>query len=148
MTELMTDREQILQGFNSGVDCAQIVIEEFAPRFGVNRVSAMKAAAVFGGGMWEGETCGAVIGALMAIGLKYGQSYNANQEQKELMLQKADLFKKRFSEKYGSCTCKEILGYKIPEDLDTIIEEDLFKTKCASLVVDACIICNEVMSEE
>ena len=32
---------------------------------------ALKIGACFGGGMWHGETCGWVVGALIALGIKY-----------------------------------------------------------------------------
>ncbi len=56
--------------------------------------------ACFGGGMQCGETCGAVTGALMVIGLKYGHSVNNDLKQKEIMREKTSEFKRLFAEKY------------------------------------------------
>ena len=42
----------------------------------------------FGGGMMCGETCGAVTGALMVIGMVYGHSREGDQSQKEIMAAK------------------------------------------------------------
>ena len=36
--------------------------------------ATQKIASAFGGGMWAGQTCGCVTGALMAIGYKFGHS--------------------------------------------------------------------------
>ena len=47
-----------------------------------------------------GETCGAVTGALMVIGLKYGHSVNHDLKQKEIMREKTSEFKRLFAEKY------------------------------------------------
>lgn len=147
MIEVSITAQQALNGFGTGVDCSQAVFGEFAPQIGLDKETAMKIGANFGGGMWEGETCGAVVGALMALGLKYGQAENADPEKKNAMLAKAAEFKKRFSEKYGSCICREVLGYKIPEDMEKIMEENKFGNVCCHLVVDACRICADLMNE-
>jgi len=73
MIKTTITEEQALMGFGTGVDCSQAVFGEFAAQLGLDRDTALKIAAPFGGGMWHGETCGCVVGALMAIGLKYGQ---------------------------------------------------------------------------
>lgn len=140
--------EQALNGFGTGVDCSQAVFGEFAPQLGMDRETALKVSANFGGGMWEGETCGAVVGALMAIGLKYGQGDDCDPEKKNEMLGKAGAFRAKFSEKYGSCICKDILGYKIPEDMEKIMEENKFGNVCCHVVVDACAICAEILNED
>lgn len=140
--------EKALEGFGSGVDCSQAVFAEFAPQFGIDRATALKISANFGGGMWEGATCGAVVGALMALGLKYGQGDGPDQEAKNKMMQKAAEFKARFSETYGSCVCKEMLGYKIPEEMDKILAENKFGKVCCHAAVDACRICADILNEE
>ena len=139
--------EKALAGFGS-VDCAQHVFGEFAPQLGVDREISLKISAYFGGGMWEGATCGAVVGALMSIGLKYGQGDSPDPEKKNLMLQKGAEFKARFAEKYGSCLCKEMLGYKIPEEMEQIMAENKFGNVCCHAVTEACRICSEILNEE
>ena len=140
--------EKVLNGFFREVDCSQAVFSEFAPQFGIDKVTALKIAAIFGCGMCEGETCGAVVGALMSLGLKYGQGYDADRGKKNLMLEKAGKFKKMFSDKYGSCICREMLGYKLPEEMDQIKAENKFETVCSHAVVDACRICTDILNEE
>jgi C_GCAxxG_C_C family probable redox protein len=147
ITSKMTT-EQALNGFGTGVDCSQAVFGELAPHLGIDRETALKIAAPFGGGMWNGETCGAVVGALMAIGLKYGQGDAPDQEAKQAMLAKAAAFRQQFAGKYGSCVCREILGYKIPEEMDKIMEENKFGNVCCHVVVDACEICAKVLNED
>lgn len=139
--------EQALAGFGK-VDCSQLVFGEFAEQLGLDRETALKIAAPFGGGMWEGETCGAVVGALMAIGLQYGQGDEPDPELKNRMLAKAGEFRKAFAEKYGSCLCREILGYKIPEDMEKIMAENKFGTVCCNAVVCACEICADILNED
>lgn len=50
-------------------NCAQAVLIPFAQEAGLSEEQAFKMAAHFGSGMRHGSTCGAVTGALMALGL-------------------------------------------------------------------------------
>ena len=50
-------------------NCAQSVVMPFAAETGMNEEDARRIAANFGGGMKRGSVCGAVTGALMALGL-------------------------------------------------------------------------------
>ena len=137
--------EKALAAF--GLGCAQHVFGEFAPQFGIDRQTALRIASLFGSGMFEGASCGAVVGALMAIGLKYGQGDDPDPEKQEILLQKGAEFKARYTEKYGSCICKEILGHKIPEELEQIEAENKFVTICSHAISDACSICAEILNE-
>ena len=59
--------------FSEGFSCSQSVLAAFAPEFGLDVDAALRVAAAFGGGMGRpGHPCGAVTGALMALGLRYG----------------------------------------------------------------------------
>lgn len=140
--------EEALEGFDIGVSCSQAVFGEFAPQFGIDRQTALKISANFGSGMWVGGTCGAVIGALMSLGLQYGQGDAPDLEKKDFMKQKAREFMAKFSEKYGSCICREMLGYKLPEEAEQVMAENKFGTVCCHAVVDACRICADILNEE
>lgn len=142
--------QQALVGFGCGVDCSQAVFAEMAPQMGLDRELAMKIAGCFGGGMWHGETCGCVVGALMAIGLKYGQGGPADQERKQIMLAKKAKFEQAFSARRGSCLCREILGYDLskPEEAARVMEENLFEKICCKAVVEACEILKDVLNDE
>ena len=129
-------------------DCSQLVFGEFADQLGLDKETALKISAAFGGGMWEGETCGAVVGGLMAIGLKYGQGDAPDPDIKNEMLAKAAEFRKRLAEKHGSCMCRELLGYKIPEEMEQIMAENKFANVCSHVVTDACEICAEILNED
>lgn len=146
LTTTITE-EQALAGFGTGVDCSQAVFGEFASQLGLDRETALKIAAPFGGGMWHGETCGCVTGALMALGLKYGQGDRPDQDKKQHMLEQKAKFEAAFSEKRGSCICKEILGYDLskPAEMAKVMEENLFAKICCKCVVEACAILQDML---
>ena len=138
--------EKALAGF--GLGCAQHVFGEFAPQLGLDRETALKTASLFGSGMFEGATCGAVVGGLMAIGLRYGQGDGPDPDRQERLQQKGAEFKARYAELYGSCVCREILGYKTPAEREKIEAENKFVTVGSRAISDACRICAEILNEE
>lgn len=66
------DKNAIAEQFMKGFDCSQVVLAECADRLGISREETNRMTAAFGGGMGIGETCGAVVGAMIALGMKYG----------------------------------------------------------------------------
>ena len=54
-----------------------------------------------------GEVCGAVSGAVMALGLKYGE------EDPEIVTHLSGEFVKHFAEKNGAVRCHDIIGFNI-----------------------------------
>ena len=55
--------------------CSQAVLLSLQEEFGIGDSESFKSATVFGGGVsYQGETCGALIGALMALGLVIGRA--------------------------------------------------------------------------
>lgn len=146
-TTNMTE-EKLLENFSRMVFCSQAVFAEFAPQLGIDRETALKIAAPFASGMYDGATCGAVAGALMVLGLKYGQGDSVDPEKMELMLAKVGKFKAKILEKYGSCICKELIGYKMPEEVELVQAEGKFESVCSKIVTDACAICAELLNED
>ena len=59
--------------FGQGYMCSQAVFAAFSEQFGITEKQALKIGGCFGGGMNKGEVCGACTGALMVLGMRYGQ---------------------------------------------------------------------------
>ncbi len=135
--------------FDEGFSCSQAVFSVFAPQLGLDRVTALKVAGPFGRGMGRmGETCGAVTGALMAIGLKYGQTVGEDKAAKEKSYELARQFAERFNARNRGClTCRELLGADIstPEGLQKLREKQAFTTMCPKFVRDAAEIVEELL---
>ena len=85
-----------------GCNCCQAVIMCCAEKYGLTEEQAYRLGAFFGGGMRSGEVCGAVSGALMALGLEYGDENNRQ-------CSKSREFMKAFKDAYGSVLCRELL---------------------------------------
>ena len=62
-------KEEVMAKFAAGGQCAQCTLVPWADALGYDEDELMRMAAAFAGGMFRGDTCGAVVGALMALGL-------------------------------------------------------------------------------
>ena len=140
------EKEKIAELFMKGIDCSQVVVAAFAEELGISQEKAYKMAAGFGGGMGIGETCGAVVGAMIVLGLKFGHYDTEHMEQKDIMNAKRAEFLTKFQEKYGVCNCKGLLKHDIadPEDMQKILDEGLLFEFCPEVVKDTIDILNEV----
>jgi C_GCAxxG_C_C family probable redox protein len=137
--------------FKEGFSCSQAVLEAFSEAMGLDRDTALKIAQSFGGGMAHtGETCGAVTGALMVIGLQYGRTKAEDTEAKEKTYSTVHEFMKRFKAKHESIVCKEILGYDMSndEEFKQAQEEEVFEKTCPKLVQTAAEICEDLLPLE
>lgn len=115
---------------------------------GLDRERALKVAGAFGGGMARmGETCGAVTGALMVIGLKYGNTKTGDDGARERTYELVEEFVTRFKSRHGSIVCRELLGYDLsnPEERTAARKKGLFTTLCPKLVRDATKILEEIL---
>lgn len=140
--------EQIREEFIKGYDCSQVVLRAYAGALGLTDDEANRMAACFGGGMLEGEVCGVVTGALMAIGLKYGHSKLENvMEQKEIMMEKSALFREKFKEKHDTLICRPLLGYDVadPKDLQAALDSGRMLNFCPKLAAEAIEILREIL---
>lgn len=139
--------EEIKELFIQGIDCSQVVAGEFAEELGLDKGLLRKASACFGGGMQCGETCGAVTGALMVLGVKYGHSQEGDKEQKQVMMKKTGEFKKLFGEKYPSCICRDLLGHDISrrEELEKVMKKRLLLQFCPKVVEDTIEILGKII---
>ena len=145
----MNKTEKALSLFSNNFNCSQAVFTAFAGDFGIDEKTALMLGTSFGGGARNGEICGAVSGALLVLGLKYGHYDAEDNEQKSRAYEIAVDYTKRFKEKNGSVVCRDLLGYDltVPEDKVFIKEKNLFRTVCSEMVKSAVLILEEVLNE-
>ena len=109
----MNKQLQAAQHHDAGYNCSQAVLIAFCKELGLSQEMAARVATGFGGGMRHGGTCGGVTGALMVLGLKYGQVEASDQEAKMKAYKMVQEFQARFAKKHGTIVCKELLGHNI-----------------------------------
>ena len=134
--------------FKEGINCSQAVLSSFVEDFGIDKNTALKLAAGFGGGMGRtGHRCGAVTGAYMVVGLKYGATTGQDKAAKELTYQKIREFNERFTAINKSVSCRKLLNCDIstPEGFEEAKQKGLMTTLCPKFVKDAVDILEGIM---
>ena len=133
----MTQIETAVARFEEGCSCAQAIFSTYVEALGIDRQTAMKLSAGFGGGMGRmARTCGAVTGAFMVLGLKYG---GEDKDSRERAYQMVRQFASRFEARHGSLLCKDLMGCDIstPEGMQAVKERGLRAGICTGLVREA-----------
>jgi len=100
--------EKALEFHDKGFNCAQSVLCACSGFTGLDNATAEAVSAGFGGGMRSGEVCGAISGAIMALGCGISR---ANPDSPDCKMQTANATRecvKRFREKYGCIRCLEL----------------------------------------
>ena len=144
----MSEIEQAVSCFEKGFVCSQALLSTYGTRFGLDREIALKIADGFGGGMARmAETCGAVTGAFMVIGLKYGRTVAEDTPAHEKTNNLITEFVREFKSRHGSIICRELVGYDIstPEGLIEARDRNLFTTLCPKYVRDAAEILEKIL---
>lgn len=103
--------QRAVELFKEGYNCAQAVLCAFAEELGLEKETAAKLSAPFGGGIGrQREVCGACSGMLMATGLRFGyQNPETGTTKAEHYAFVRDLCDK-FKAVNGSIICREIMG--------------------------------------
>lgn len=145
----MNKTDKALSLFSNNFNCSQAVFTAFAGDFGIDEELALKLGTSFGGGARNGELCGAVSGALLVLGLKYGHYNAADNEQKSRAYQISVEFTRRFREMNGSVVCRDLLGYDLadPSEMACIKEKGLFSSICPKMVESAVTILESILAE-
>ncbi len=143
--------ETAVDTLRSGFNCAQAVFAAYAAGLGISENDSLRIAGGFGGGMGRlQETCGAVTGAFMLIGCKYGMTAKGDSEAKEKTYEYIRRFADRFMKMNKSISCKTLLGCDLQSDEGKKYykEHDLHETVCVKCVRDAACIVEQMLFEE
>lgn len=138
-----SDKAKEIFGERKG-HCAQAVFVAYGEHLGLGKVDSdtcMKISSAFSGGIARtGNVCGALNGALMALGLKYG---GENSE-------RVNEFSRRLLEEFeilnGSIICRELINHDLikDEDVKQAFEKGSFNN-CPKYVEDVCMILEKLL---
>lgn len=131
-------KKKALSYFNNSFNCAQSVLASFGTELGLSEDECLKLATAFGAGMAKQQhICGAVSGALMVLGLKYGKALQDPESNKDDTYDIAAYFLKQFENRNGSIICKDLLqglNMNNEADLKKINELGLFENECEKYI--------------
>lgn len=116
--------EQAVELFKEGFNCSQSVFAAYADLLGMDRETALRVSASFGGGIGRmREVCGAANGMFLVAGMLTGSTEGKDQTAKknnyEVVQRLAEEFKK---ENGGTYICRELLG--LNKDGKTVVPGD------------------------
>jgi C_GCAxxG_C_C family probable redox protein len=144
----MTKSDQALSSFKKGFTCSSAVLSAFSEELGLDSGTAKKIACGFGAGISKsGNICGAVSGAILVIGLKYGKTKQGDDAATEKTRALVREFMQEFGQRHGSVNCTDLLGYNLskPDEYVKARDSTLFVTKCPELVSDAAAILEKIL---
>ena len=136
----MSDVESAVRLFEGTCNCAQAILMTYGTKFGLTETQALQLGTGLGGGLARhGEVCGAVSGAILVLGLRYGMVNLDDIEPKTKTNEIVTEFIDRFNDHQRSILCRELLGCDIctPEGREFASDKNLFKTKCPEFVRNA-----------
>jgi C_GCAxxG_C_C family probable redox protein len=142
--------EEAERRFATDMNCAQSVLTTFCSDLGLDERTALKLAAPFGGGMGRRcQTCGAVTGGLMVLGLRFADPDPSNKEAKKKLLTISQKFLDKFKEREGALGCRDLLGIDIGTDEGQreAKEDDLFHKRCPRFVRTSAEKIEEIINE-
>lgn len=126
--------------FESQFNCSQALLGAFGVDLGMDRDLCLKISTIFGAGITRRQhVCGAVSGALMVLGLKFGQGQEDDYAVKQRAYEIGERFLKEFEERHGSILCRDLLNFDISTEEARKTDEaiKLFTTVCPGLVKSA-----------
>ena len=162
-----SERDFLKKAYETGFEyekkahfCAQCVVAALEDLFDIKDETLLRAAYPLSGGFGstiEG-TCGALSGGAMIIGYFFGRGKEEFKEgisnRKAPYLTK--LLYEKFSEKYGSCICKNVqkkifgrsFNFWDEKDREEFEEAGRHEKKCPSVVADVCFWTAKIIYDE
>jgi C_GCAxxG_C_C family probable redox protein len=144
----MTKSDEAYRCFMSRFTCSAAVFSAFSKDLELDPDTAKKIACGFGAGISKtGNICGAVSGAIMVIGLKYGKIRAEDEASTEKTRALVRQFIREFTERNGSVSCTALLGYDLsdPQSYTAAKDSGLFVTRCPAFVRDAADILEKIL---
>ena len=132
-----------------GYMCSAAVVAAFGRELGLDPALAARISSGLAAGMAQEKTCGAVTGAVLVIGLKYGTGRFADDFSRDLCAQMVQEFFHRFTIRRKSVGCKKIHRTYLddsasPNKLGSRREKLAF---CTKIVRDAAEILEALLAE-
>ena len=139
-----------IESFRAGLNCSQAVVTSFSDNLNFDKNAAETISCGFGGGMGRlGETCGAVTGSYMVLGIYNCKKFADNTNRKEATYQMVQQFSKKFKQIHGTTDCKSLLNcdLRTEEGHKFAKENNLFDTVCEDCIKDSIQIINHLIEQ-
>ena len=146
----MNRYEIALDYFRKNYNCCQSTLLAFGDVIGLDEQKALDIAGGYGSGAGTGELCGAINGAIMALGLLTPIDKADPLASKRRTMALAKELQARFQERFGHLRCKDLLanaaGFEATEATPAAKAMGLTK-HCEIMVVTAVEIVEQIIAE-
>ncbi|MGO9318386.1 MAG: C-GCAxxG-C-C family protein [Terracidiphilus sp.] len=133
--------QRAVELFSQDYNCAQSVFAGSAAGEGLSEAQRLALAAPFGGGIArQGEVCGALTGALMALGEAEGKAMAADPVVgRNALYERARQLTEAFRKEHGAILCRELTGCALDTEAGqrAFKERGLHQNLCTKLVAFA-----------
>jgi len=144
--------EEVIKTLNISKNCAQTSFSVLQKEFDLEGKEILKALTPFPGLGLRGETCGAVSGCLMALGLVFGREDLADWKGYLRSLPPARRFCRQFEAEHGSTACADLLEAKMGRNYNLADRWESLKyaakggkKTCGKIISSAVIISAELI---
>lgn len=145
-----TKAEKAIHAFKLGLNCAQSVLTAYSTKLNFDDKLALQISSGFGGGMGRlQETCGAVTGAFMVIGIYNSTKYPDNVERGNHTNTMIQSFSQEFKSIHGKLDCWSLLNCDINTKKGQRFaqENKLEETVCEKCVANSVQIIDRLIKE-
>ena len=144
----MSKAETALESFG-GYNCAQSVLCAYADECGLEKDKALQIAVGFGGGMGRlQETCGAISGAIMVLGLSSGFKEGDGRDKINESYAKVRRLVNDFRAREGTARCRDLLGCDLStEEGQKVFKENNLRDRCKNYIRLSCELLDRIKGE-
>jgi C_GCAxxG_C_C family probable redox protein len=142
--------EKAIEKFRAGLNCSQAVFTAYSTELNFDNDLALSVSCGFGGGMGRlQETCGAVTGSFMVLGVHTCKRHIDNKTRKEETYKLVQEFSKKFKQINRTTDCIDLLKCDLQTEEGNRIakEKNLFGTVCEKCISDSIGIIEELIKE-
>ena len=142
--------EKAIETFRAGLNCSQAVFTAYSDKLNFDNDLALSVSCGFGGGMGRlQETCGAVTGSFMVLGVHTCKRHSDNKTRKEETYKLVQEFSRQFKQINGTTDCIDLLQIDLKTEEGNRIakEKNLFGTVCEKCISDSIGIIEELIKK-
>jgi C_GCAxxG_C_C family probable redox protein len=127
--ELLNRIEQTAYGYERDHHgCSQCVLLSLQEHLKIGNEATFRAASPLAAGVaLMGDSCGALLGGMMALGLAFGREKVEDFGALAASALKARALYERFRQEFGSCLCREVMAAQLGRFYDLATEYEAFQ---------------------
>lgn len=131
------------------LNCGQAVLAGLGQRIGIDERTAIRAGRAFADGIsHQGNICGALFGAVIALG--FGTETDSEPRNRSIAYARTRELFQRFRERHGNVECRLLIGIdpSTPEGEREAHARNIHRTHCTHFVQSAVEIVEDLLREE